>query len=313
MCIIVAKPAGIDIPSKEIFENCALTNRDGIGFSFNKTGENPIICKGFANVKKLFNMIDTFNIGKEHNLMVHFRLATHGKSDQGNCHPFPLSQSFDDLRLLHCTCNIAISHNGIFGGMPSSEKYSDTQKFISNIIASPEIVDNLDSMTVKELIKGYCGHSSKLAFLKPSGFSLVGDFELDEGVHYSNRQYKSWNNHYNHNHHNHHRGEKYCTEHEKWDKCAEQRRKEGKTWCYIHKEYDFCTWCSDHKEYDMCHHDAKQSSVNLPIIIGEFKKCQYCNIESNMVRYDNSVQADLCDECSSAWNNQGIIRSVYYD
>lgn len=312
MCIIIAKPAGVDIPSTEILNQCAISNRDGIGFAFNKTGDNPIISKGFKNVGKLEKILKTYGVTKDHNLMIHFRLATHGKCDQGNCHPFPLAQSFDDMRLLNFSCDIAISHNGIFGGMKKSEKYSDTMKFINNVLASSEIVENLDSVAVKELIRGYCGLSSKLAFLKKSGFSLVGDFELDEGVYYSNNGYKPWKSL------NWKDGE-YCDEHKKYDKCHANYRKEGKSWCYIHKDWDFCTWCFDHRKWDMCEHDKKHD--NPPILIDSKgdttldlrKKCQWCQSTDN-VRYDSNVQSDLCEECSEIGNtNDTPIRNSYYD
>lgn len=309
MCIIIAKPAGVDMPTTEILNNCSLTNRDGIGFAFNKSGEIPIISKGFKNVKKLENMLNTYQIGKEHNVMIHFRLATHGKCDQGNCHPFPLAQSFDDMRLLNCSCEIAVSHNGIFGGMQASNKYSDTMKFINNILASPEVINNIESNSVKELIRGYCGLSSKLAFLKTSGFSLVGDFQEDEGIFYSNHGYKSYGRKNGYD-------TSYCDEHKKWDKCEEGYRKAGKTWCYSHKVWDSCTWCYIHREWDSCEHDKK----SLPIVIGNdivldlSKKCQWCQSTQD-VKYDKHVESYLCEECSGLWSDDGILphRNKFYD
>ena len=48
MCIIVAKPKGVDMPSNEIFRNCFIDNNDGAGLMYAnpKTGMIEIE-KGF--------------------------------------------------------------------------------------------------------------------------------------------------------------------------------------------------------------------------------------------------------------------------
>lgn len=282
MCIIVAKPAGKALPNEDVLDNCFESNKDGIGFSYSLPGQRPVIDKGYADVKKLLRVMASRGITREHNLVIHFRFATHGVKDQGNCHPFPLSPSFDDMRLLHCSCDCAVSHNGVFSGLPRSEKYSDTQKFIGSILASPEVINNIDSKSVKELIKGYCGYSSKLAFLRPQGLSLVGDFEEDEGVFYSNRQYKRY---------------AYSTHN-------------GQSYCYVHKIWDNCTYCSEHKAFDDC------STRKIEIWKDRFKEdiksienkssccesnelgfnCDFCQVTDG-VKWDNEHQVLLCEDC----------------
>lgn len=263
MCIIIAKPAGVDLPTELILENCVTSNRDGIGFAFCKPGDRPIICKGFANIKKLVKIWDTFNVGKEHNLLVHFRLATHGLKDPGNCHPFPLTPDFEDMRDLHTVCDVAVTHNGVFGGMKASERYSDTMKFISTILASPEIIANLSSPSVQELVRGYCGFSSKLAFLKPEGISRIGEFEEDKGIFYSNAQYKKWGYHNNSYHDSDWRkGKEWCREHNTWDTCVADEKASGKSWCHKHKKSDYCDYCQEHEELDDCKHKASLASAD---------------------------------------------------
>lgn len=296
MCIIVAKPAGAEIPNEKIFDNCFESNKDGIGISYALPDHKPTIAKGFANVKKLMRILKICNVTKEHNLVVHFRFATHGKKDQGNCHPFPLTSSFEEMRYLSCSCDTSIAHNGVFSGFDRNENHSDTMKFIGGILAQPEIIENLESKSIKELIKGYCGASSKLAFLRPKGLNLIGDFELDEGVYYSNRQYKRWNN--------------------GW-----QERVDGKSWCYKHKEYDHCTWCKEHKEHDLCEHKLSKNTTTLEWhdkikegnkwcqahqlwdkchekILDLRNKCEWCP-QTEGVIYSHFAEAKLCPECIS--------------
>ena len=273
------------MPTTEVLDSCFQSNKDGIGFSFNKTGEQPVIAKGYANVKKLVKMLDTYNVGKENNLLIHFRYATHGKKVPENCHPFPLTADYKEMEFLNCTCETAIAHNGIFSSMPTHDTRSDTMKFIGGILAQPEIIGNLHSKAVKELIKGYCGYSSKLAFLRPEGITTIGDFEEDKGIKYSNAQYKRW---------------VYNNDRDVWD---------GKTYCYVHKCKDHCQYCTTHKEMDTCDYDKKNSCGSKAPIIYDSKgdqifftgkKCEWC-LSTEDVRYDYNVQSNLCAECTIAW------------
>ena len=299
MCIIVAKPAGTSIPLTETFDNCATSNKDGIGFAYNKTGEKPTITKGFKDVPMLLKMLEMHKVTKEHNLVIHFRLATHGKKDQGNCHPFPLSQSFEHMRELDCTCDCAVAHNGVFSSMPQSPEHSDTMKFVGGILASPEVINNLDSKPIKELVRGYCGFSSKLAFLRPQGITLIGDFELSDGVHYSNKQFESWG--YRGGRHN---WNEYCEIHKKYDVCYKKYEKEGKTYCYMHKVYDNCKWCTIHNKWDSCVYDKEIAEANDHLLVDDKgsslldlrSSCEWCSTKENVV-YNADQKSYLCGEC----------------
>lgn len=283
MCIIISKPSGVDLPSEEILNNCYASNKDGIGFTFNKTGEKPVIAKGYANVKKLIKMLDTYNVNKEHNLIIHFRFATHGHKSPENCHPYPLTTDYKQMGYLDFTCEVAIAHNGIFSGMPAHEKHSDTMKFIGGVLAQPEIIGHIESNAVRELIKGYCGYHSKLSFLRASGITNIGDFQEDKGIYYSNGQYKSWGTRYDYD--------------------------DGKSWCYIHKVRDDCQWCLKHKASDLGEFNSKKNILvdsKGDLLLDLRKKCAWCQSKDN-VRYDYNVQSELCDECTEIWDTAGSV------
>lgn len=193
MCIIVSKPRGVVMPDEKILKNCWRNNSDGAGFSYVREGSNTVcIVKGFMKLKALIKSLEYHKFTPEDDVVLHFRFATHGLCDGGNCHPFPLSARTVDLRSKFIITNIAIAHNGIFGQMPDHETLSDTQKFISTVLANKAVINNLDSAAVQELIRGYCGSSSKLAIMRPSGILHIGDFVKDEGMYYSNSQYKEF-------------------------------------------------------------------------------------------------------------------------
>lgn len=193
MCIICAKPQGVKMPSMATLQECWKVNSDGAGIAYVREKDKSVtILKGFMKFKRLKSVLSVLDFQENDSVIIHFRFATHGKVDCGNCHPFPLSNKSDDLRAIKGEYPVAIAHNGIFGNMPQHNTLSDTQKFIATILANPYVMNGLDSPAIKELIRGYCGSTSKLAILKPEKMTTIGDFIEDEGVLYSNSGYKTY-------------------------------------------------------------------------------------------------------------------------
>lgn len=172
-------------------------NSDGAGLAYWRPNDAEVsINKGFMKLKALKTILNELNFGKADLVVLHFRWATHGLVDGGNCHPFPLSNKIEALRAISGQFPMAIAHNGVFGNMACHETLSDTQKFIAKIMCNPAIIGNIDNPAIKELIAGYCGTSSKLAILKPERLLLIGQFEKDDktGLVYSNDGYKPFQN-----------------------------------------------------------------------------------------------------------------------
>lgn len=195
MCIICVKPAGVEMPDNKTIGTMWQGNSDGAGLAYNRPGEAAVtINKGFMKLKALKGALNELSLGKPDLVILHFRWATHGLTDAGNCHPFPLSNKIEALRAISGQFPMAIAHNGVFGNMACHETLSDTQKFIAEIMCNPAIGGNIENPAIKELIAGYCGTSSKLAILKAGKLLLIGQFEKDEstGLFYSNGGYKAW-------------------------------------------------------------------------------------------------------------------------
>lgn len=279
MCIIVAKPTGVELPLTETLNNCVTSNRNGIGFSYSLPGQKPIINKGFFVVKTLEKAMNECGITPDHNLIIHFRFATHGKTDQGNCHPFPITDDFKSMRLLDCECECSVAHNGVFGSMPKHNQHSDTMKFISGILATPEIIGNLESKSVKELIRGYCGFGSKLAFLRRSGLTLIGDFEEDKGIYYSNTQFKGWSVR---------KGSYTYDPNEYWDQISQ-------------------TWKTKEKVSCCATVDNKEKRIELDF--KEKQKCLWCTVSLD-VFYSSEAGGYLCQECSDMLDDYGNKMSI---
>lgn len=131
MCVICYKPASVSFPDRATLENCFYNNPDGAGYAVWRNGDNFVTYrKGFFLFDDLYNALMDENIQKEDIVAVHFRIATHGKVNAKNCHPFCVT---DDKELVSSTegfCKSVVIHNGILGKKYSSDKnVSDTLSF----------------------------------------------------------------------------------------------------------------------------------------------------------------------------------------
>lgn len=198
MCVIVAKPKGVDFPSIETLLDCWETNPDGAGIMWNE-GDTVRIEKGFMNWQHFLNRFlrikDTVNID-ETAVVMHFRIATHGEVSRECCHPFPLSNDLNELRRCKTHASVGVAHNGVISGRSTNAKKSDTMDYIMNVLYP--LYDELDDFmwrkNIKNVIKDtICG--SRMAFLQPNGeISFVGDWHVEDGCYYSNLNHKwgSW-------------------------------------------------------------------------------------------------------------------------
>ncbi len=195
MCIIIAKPKGITVDEKFIktMKKCFLNNPDGFGYMY-PVGEKIQIKKGYMtwnNAEKELRGL----MWKDVPLVLHFRVATHGKVDRYTCHPFPLSDKLGDLKSVRITAGVGIAHNGVVSFCAlKKNKISDTQKFIRDYLSKMP-VDVLRQEYMHKLIAK--ATSSKFAFMFPDKIYLVGDFVEDGGVYYSNSTYKTGRQIYN--------------------------------------------------------------------------------------------------------------------
>lgn len=201
MCVIVAKPAGVDIPDTKTLEQCFDSNPHGAGFMYAVNG-NVNVTKGFLTFHEFDKELQ--KVSGRHNLtnapmVFHFRIATHGAVNKANCHPFPVTVSYDKMSQLNYTCKLAVAHNGV---IRSSEKLSDirqynvsdTMAFIAHMIAPVANAHGgafgfLDTVEIPEMITSASG--GKMAFLDGHGrLSFHGTFIEDHGVYYSNNSFK---------------------------------------------------------------------------------------------------------------------------
>lgn len=198
MCIIVAKPAGIRMPDRLILQNCFTNNPDGAGIMLASRGK-VYGFKGFMNFEafeqKLAKLEKKFGKLRDLNIVMHFRITTHGGSIAANTHPFPVSNSYKAMRQLEWVNDIGMAHNGIITCVSShidikKENVSDTMVFCRRVVYPiSRSADILSNKSIQEALR--LSADSKLAFLDKNGkLAVLGDFIVDGGVYYSNSTYK---------------------------------------------------------------------------------------------------------------------------
>ena len=183
MCLLAASFKKIQ--SVEALENGFNNNSDGAGFCYSNEGK-LYSEKGFFTFQAF---LDAYNVVPDNapNL-VHFRLATGGKRNEENCHPFSVSKK------------LAFAHNGIFSCVDSTSEHSDTYEF-NRLLMQPLFAQNPDLVftnAAKFLIEKTISYN-KVAFLSNKGQITIcnekaGDW--DEEIWWSNTGWKysrNWN------------------------------------------------------------------------------------------------------------------------
>lgn len=178
MCLAVYKPANV-LPDWGALEAGFSSNKDGAGFVAVNDGK-LLVSKGHF----------TFDDFREAYLpyadlqsAVHFRWATHGKTNAINCHPFMIH---DDLAMIH---------NGVLPiKCDLDDAMSDTWHYVQHIL-TPFAERDPDFFLQPEVI--FLGEAairgSKFVFLRSDGESQI--WNADDGhwagdIWYSNDSYK---------------------------------------------------------------------------------------------------------------------------
>lgn len=180
MCIAIYKKENVVIP-KEILAECYKRNSDGAGFMYNDGGKLKIK-KGYFTFDSFYH---EFQKVETKQALIHFRIKTHGKVSEANCHPF------------YVTKDLGFIHNGIIAKHGSNAELSDTRDFNAKILKplvkkfGTTIIQNKEIQT---MMKDYIGYS-KLVFLDSEGNVTIVNEALgnwNEETWYSNTSWKPY-------------------------------------------------------------------------------------------------------------------------
>lgn len=199
MCIIVNKPKGVEMPTKEILKNCFTRNSDGAGLMFSLNGKVQIH-KGFMDFDsfhKYIKKLDKVHNLKDKAIIMHFRISTGGNVDAGNCHPYPVTKNEESLRKEHVVTDLGMVHNGII--QMYNTKYgvlNDTQQFIMGCVSTlKDLNEHFLEDKASTTLLGKISGSSRLCFLDgKENVTMIGSWYEDNGIYYSNTTYKSYTN-----------------------------------------------------------------------------------------------------------------------
>ena len=166
MCQLIVKPAGVTI-TEAVLRDAWQQNDDGAGLAWRDENNEVWYQKGyfkFKHVWKAFKKVQHLDV------LLHFRLATHGEKVIDNCHPFVV------------TNQAVIAHNGIlYNYSPSlSDKRSDTRIFVESVL-TPAIENNklsadefFGSIATKALLEAFT-KGNKFAALTQKGFYIFNE------------------------------------------------------------------------------------------------------------------------------------------
>lgn len=184
MCIIVYKPKGIEFPKMSAINECWESNPHGAGVAWSN-GKKTFLKKGFMtwdHLEMFLTQVKDELI--DNDVVLHFRLATHGSIKPQNCHPFVVSNRIRDLRTLrYAGTDEIIAHNGIIPGIEfKTEKndLSDTMLFTKKYHSLGK--DNPEVQSI--LAQG------KFVILTPEYTKVHGHFVKDFNCYFSNTSYK---------------------------------------------------------------------------------------------------------------------------
>lgn len=191
MCIIIAKNKGLNVPNNEILKNCWDNNSDGGGYMYND-GHTVHIHKGFMTYKAFKSHLEktSKNVDLQNcDLVIHFRIATHGGVNAECTHPFTLSKNIDVQKRLHCKASIGVAHNGIIRNVDDYKTHSDTMEYIKSYLYPMYYLDN--NFYTKEYIRTAIEVQigSKLVIMDKDRLYTIGAYVEHEQVLYSNSGY----------------------------------------------------------------------------------------------------------------------------
>ena len=201
MCVIIVKEKNGVLPKKEALETSFKKNPDGAGFMYVESGK-VVIDKGYMTFKSFYKhfrrLCRKFNNFENKNLVMHMRISTSGGVERENTHPFPITDSIEDMFKLYSRCEVGLAHNGIISATKpnkeqESKKINDTMMFIK-IYLSQIYAHWKECFNNQAFLAGIAEiTNSKFAILdKEDNLHLIGNFIEHEGSRYSNASYYSY-------------------------------------------------------------------------------------------------------------------------
>ena len=205
MCVILYAPSNINIKEEKI-KRAFEVNSNGAGVMWYDHSGNVHYVKGFTKVDQLLRFFNSLD--KSLPRAIHCRIATSGKVSEATCHPFPIVEDIEKMKVPSGMSETGcLMHNGIFshytpkGGMTSD--HSDTMEYTSKVVFP--VIEFIDNPGVLRLLNEMT--SRVLLFLPKFRVLKFGSWDKDkeEGFFASNTSYEKpkYTNYYTRDYYTH--------------------------------------------------------------------------------------------------------------
>lgn len=180
MCVIIYKPEKKYLNDVDL-EYAWASNPDGAGIAYRANNGGFKVIKGLMEYEDFLNTLLDI---EDKELVIHFRYATHGKKIPEQTHPFAVSRNTINAKAYsrERTFQSLLFHNGVISEF-GNKKYSDTLEFTSTVLAY--LPDTQTKCKVLEMI------GDKFVLLENNKIYLIGNFQKEDGVYYSNLHWKN--------------------------------------------------------------------------------------------------------------------------
>ena len=174
MCVICHKAANAALPDMETFRDMWDANKDGAGVMW-REGKHVRYRKGFMKWDEFERWLNSHRgVLEGTECAFHFRITTHGGTNQGNCHPFPLDKK-SNPHALKGKCTSVMMHNGILPLVPRAEDLSDTAELSLRAKASG------NPMWYLESIAEFVGGDNRVLAFGPKTTLFIGKWHERNG------------------------------------------------------------------------------------------------------------------------------------
>ena len=184
MCVICVSSKGAKQPSAETIRKMFEANPHSAGYMYARNNK-VVIHKGYKAIEELMADLEYENFTENDVVVYHFRIATQANRIEMS-QPFPITRNIDDLEELDIVTDKGLAHNGILSQTSNGDKeLSDTAIYIRRYIAGREITSEFVNNLAEDT------EGSRLAILEGDGnFHLTGTWTYENGLYYSNENWK---------------------------------------------------------------------------------------------------------------------------
>ena len=185
MCIIASIPKNTGTITKDTLETMTNNNSHGFGVSYIDNNNNIVTFKTMDDkefVSRVMQIQKEWS--KTSDILIHARIATSGKTNKANCHPFQVTK------------DTVFAHNGVLDCVEPTKNMSDTRVF--NEVVLKNLKGNfLNNEGIVEFLEDLIG-TDKMVFLTTNPAYKSNTIILNkhqgvtvDGIWFSNTSYKT--------------------------------------------------------------------------------------------------------------------------